>query len=167
PSSVLRPPSSALRPSSCWPPLFTAAILLLFVGLAFVHAHKVARNRSAFTRWRPQVLDMDRVDIAKEYNYPNPPIMAVLLEPLARLEPMHGALVWFGFKVVMALLCLVWLCRLVRTDGVPMPPRAVALAVLLALKPIVDDLNHGNVNLFIAFLVVAALTAYRRRRDLL
>jgi hypothetical protein len=39
--------------------------------------------------------------------------------------------------------------------------------VLLSLKPIIDDLNHGNVNLFILFLVMASLTAFRTRRDLL
>src|SRR5207248_1605127 len=32
--------------------------------------------------------------------------------------------------------------------------------------PILDDLNHGNVNLFILFLVIAGLTAYRNRHDL-
>ena len=38
------------------------------------------------------------------------------------------------------------------------------LTVLLSLRPIIGDLHHGNVNLFILFLVVAALAAFRRRR---
>ena len=44
---------------------------------------------------------------------------------------------------------------------------ARVVTVLLSLGPIVGDLHHGNVNLFILFLVVAALAAFRRRRDLL
>src|SRR5205823_14479522 len=40
-----------------------------------------------------------------------------------------------------------------------------ALTVLLSLRPITGDLTHGNVNLFILFLVVASLYAYRERRD--
>jgi hypothetical protein len=37
--------------------------------------------------------------------------------------------------------------------------------VVLSLRPIIGDLQHGNVNLLILFLVVAALTIYRRGRD--
>jgi hypothetical protein len=44
---------------------------------------------------------------------------------------------------------------------------AKVLAVLLALSPITGDLLHGNINLFILFLVIGALTAYRNRHDLL
>jgi hypothetical protein len=42
---------------------------------------------------------------------------------------------------------------------VPFPPWAKALTVLLSLRPILGDLSHGNVNLFILFLVVGALYA--------
>jgi alpha-1,2-mannosyltransferase len=41
------------------------------------------------------------------------------------------------------------------------------LTVLLSLRPIAGDLSHGNVNLFILFLVVAFLYAFHRGRDLL
>jgi alpha-1,2-mannosyltransferase len=36
---------------------------------------------------------------------------------------------------------------------------------LLSLRMIMSDLNHGNINLFILFLIVAALYAFHRRRD--
>jgi hypothetical protein len=39
------------------------------------------------------------------------------------------------------------------------------LATLLGLRPIIGDLSHGNVNLFILFLIVAALYAFHRGRD--
>ena len=39
--------------------------------------------------------------------------------------------------------------------------------MLLSIRPIVGDLQHGNINLFILFLVVAALFALSRKRDFL
>ena len=67
----------------------------------------------------------------------------------------------------MAILSLHWVLRLVEGDGKPFPHWAKVLVVLCSIKPIIDDLNHGNVNLFILFLVVAFLIAYQKRRDLL
>jgi hypothetical protein len=147
--------------------LFLAGLVLLFVVLALRYAPKALDDRSAFARWRSQLEKLGKVDISKEFNYPNPPVMAVLLEPLARMAPLPGALVWFALKAGMALLSLYWVFRLVESWGAPFPAWAKGVVVLLSLKPIVDDLNHGNVNLFILFLVVAALTAYRCRRDFL
>jgi hypothetical protein len=144
-----------------------AALTVLFAVLGVRYAVKTMHDRSAFNRWRGQILQLDVENISAKYNYPNPPIMAVLLEPLARLPSAAGALVWFSLKAAMAVLALFWVFRLVEEGGPPFPPWARWLVVLCALKPIIDDLNHGNVNLFILFLVVAFLTAYRGRRDLL
>jgi hypothetical protein len=60
-----------------------------------------------------------------------------------------------------------WVFQFVAETGRPFPLWAKCMTVLLALRPIMSDLHHGNVNLFILFLVVAALTAYHRQRDLL
>jgi hypothetical protein len=148
--------------------LFVALLLLLFAALSVRYSFKVLDNRSAFTRWQPQVLDIEHgTDLSARYNYPNPPIMAVLLEPFALLPPLVGALVWYYLKVGLALLSLVWVFRLVEEPERPLPTWARGLIVLVALKPIIDDLTHGNVNLFILFLIVAALFAFRQRRDLL
>jgi hypothetical protein len=147
--------------------LFVAALVLFFVVLGVRYAPKALDERSAFARWRSQLEKLGEVDISAAFNYPNPPVMAVILEPLARLPPLPGALLWFALKAGMAIVSLYWVFRLVESSEMPFPGWAKAVAVLLSLKPIVDDLNHGNVNLFILFLVVAALTAYRRRRDFL
>jgi alpha-1,2-mannosyltransferase len=148
--------------------VFIAALLVLFVGVSVQYSIKAVQHRSAFVRWQSQVLAMDEgTDIAKEFNYPNPPVMAVLLLPLASLPPLAGALAWFYLKVAMTLLAIHWVFRLVETPGRPFPAVAQALTVLLSLRPILGDLEHGNVNLFILFLVVAALAALQARRDVL
>jgi hypothetical protein len=162
----LSPPPAALAPAGRrW---FAVALVVLFLGLGVKYTFKALANRSAFDRWRPQVQAMEQgVDISARFNYPNPPVMALVLEPLTHLPPVWGALAWFYLKVAMALLALRWVFQMVADAGRPFPAKAQALAVLLSLKPIIDDLQHGNVNLFILFLVVASLAAYHRRRDLL
>ena len=145
-----------------------AAVAVLVVAVGVRAGLKAADERSAFCRWRGQLLAMSAgKDISREFNYPNPPIMAVLLEPLAHLPPLAGSLAWFGLKTLMAGLSLFWVVRLVQAGGPAFPPWARVLAVLLALKPILDDLSHGNVNLFILFLCMACLTAHASKRDLL
>jgi alpha-1,2-mannosyltransferase len=147
---------------------FLAALLLLFAGVSVQYSYKALQHRSAFVRWQSQVLAMDEgADIAKQFNYPNPPVMAVLLLPFASLPPLAGALTWFYLKVGMTLFSIHWVFRLVEEPDRPFPAGARALAVVLSLMPILGDLQHGNVNLFILFLIVAALTAFRVRRDLL
>jgi hypothetical protein len=146
------------------------ALVLFFVALSLQYTLKVTSsdrdNRSAFLRWRDQILDLDHgVNIYDEHHYPNPPIMALLLEPLAELPPLAGSLLWFYLKVGMALLIFHWVFRLVESPDRPFPFWAKVLAVLLSLRPLVGDLTHGNVNIFILFLTIAALYCHRCRKD--
>ena len=160
--SPLRP---ALAPSGrVW---FLLVLGLLFVGLSVQYSVKVMHNRGAFTRWTDHVQSsVENPDNGAEaYNYPNPPVMALVLYPFAKLPPVYGALAWFYVKVGLTLLAFHWVFQLVETPDRPFPLWARALTVLLSLRPILGDLHHGNVNLFILFLVVAALTAFRYRRD--
>jgi hypothetical protein len=147
---------------------FIAAVLLLFLGESVYYTQKVLAHRGAFTRWQEQILAIEEgVDINARFNYPNPPIMAILLFPLAKLPAAPAALAWFYLKVVMTLLSLRWVFQLVAQPGRPFPAWACALTLILSLRPILGDLQHGNVNLFILFLIVASLAALQRRRDFL
>lgn len=176
--------------------LFLAVLAIVVVGMSVKYAAKVARpgddgrqTRSAFLRWRAMIHDVfagTNIYVGK-HEYPNPPIMAVILRPFAELPPVAGALAWFYVKVLMAVLAAVWVFRLVKpqrpyregghrgghSGGFPhdrasdatIPDVAFALAALLALPPVLADLSHGNVNIFILFLVTACLEAYRRGWD--
>jgi hypothetical protein len=146
---------------------FVAALLGLFVLVSVQYSVKVGDDqRSAILRWRPQILQLAHVNIYERFAYPNPPIMALLLRPLLGLPPLAASLIWFYLKVGMTLLAIAWAFRLVETPGRPCPAWARAVTVLLSLRPILGDLTHGNVNLFILFLVIAALYAYQRGYDL-
>jgi hypothetical protein len=160
---IAKPPNPWTSPQR-W---FVVGLLVLFLGLSVQYTIKALQHRSAFIRWREQLLALDAGDnIYDHYVYPNPPIMALVLKPLADIEPAYaGALVWYYLKVGMALASLYWVFRLVEGQGVPFPPWAKALVVLLSLRPIMGDLVHGNVNLFILFLVTAGLYAIHRGRQ--
>ena len=78
------------------------ASILFAIGAAIVYAEKAAEDRSAFVRWRHQVLQlMQGVNIYDTVMYPNPPIMPLTLYPLMVLPPVVGALCWFALKVVL------------------------------------------------------------------
>jgi alpha-1,2-mannosyltransferase len=148
---------------------FYAGVVVFFVLISVQYSAKIwdeeSHNRSAFLRWRSQILELDQgVNIWERHNYPNPPIMVMLLMPLVALPPIVGSLIWFYLKVGMALAAIFMTFRLVETPGQPWPVWAKAVATLLSLRPIVGDLTHGNVNILILLLCVGALVGYQRRR---
>jgi hypothetical protein len=123
-------------------------------------------TRSAILRWRVPLQHLANEDIYQQYAYPNPPIMALILQPLAHLSPLACSLCWFYLKLGLTVLAVSWVFRMVEEPQHPFPAWAKALTILLSLRPILGDLSHGNVNLFILFLVVGALYAFQRGRDL-
>src|ERR1700682_4808498 len=70
---------------------FVAGLLAFFVLLSIQYSYKAVAGRSAFVRWRSQIEQLDDVDIYQRFNYPNPPIMALMLEWLVRMPPLTGS----------------------------------------------------------------------------
>jgi alpha-1,2-mannosyltransferase len=162
-------PNSAGTAAQRW---FIVGLLVLFAAVSVQYTVKVLtpRNgettRSAIVRWRDQLLQLDSGEnIYERFTYPNPPVMAIMLRPIAELPPLAGALLWYYLKVGLALASFAMAFRLAADQGVPFPPWAKALTVLLSLRPVLGDLMHGNVNLLILFLVIAGLMLFRRGRD--
>jgi hypothetical protein len=134
---------------------------------ALVYAWKAADSRSAFIRWRHQVLEIaDGVNIWDRFYFPNPPILPLMLYPLMVLPPVVGAMVWFGLKVAMTSWVVITLVKMAQGPrGKPLDGLGIGLLLLLSLRPILSDLQHGNINLYILFLVVAALSLWQRGLD--
>ncbi len=143
--------------------------LCVIIGAGIVYAGKAADDRSAFIRWRHQVLQFwSGENIYDAMMFPNPPIMPLTLLPFMLLQPVPGAVCWFVLKSVLTAVS-VWLCfRMVRPPGTrPLPSYVQAVVLLLSFRPILSDLHHGNNNLVILFLVVACLYAWRKGYDIL
>ena len=147
--------------------LVWAGWTVAMVVAALSYGWKAADSRSAFIRWRHQVLEIgDGVDIWSRYYFPNPPIVPLMLYPLMVLPPVVGALIWYGLKVAMVAWCALKLTQMVRgTNGPRLPAWGLALILLLSFRPILSDLQHGNINLLILFLVVATLNFWRKGKD--
>jgi hypothetical protein len=150
---------------------FLLGLSLFFLVINVQYVAKVARPdrdpRSAFVRWNNQLIDLENgVNIWERHNYPNPPIMALILQPLAHLPTLAGSLTWFYLKIAMAVASIWWVLRLLERGETNFPWWGKGLTVLLCLRPVASDLVHGNVNLFILFLVIGALVNFCRRRDL-
>jgi hypothetical protein len=170
PSMKLR--ETIRRLADVTPRQFALGLALLLAVVSLQYTFKVLdlrggkQDRSAILRWREQLLQLDAGEnIYEKFTYPNPPIMALLLRPLADLPPLVGALTWFTIKIGLTLVSFALLIGMIRTDAEPFPPWAIGLAVVLSLRPILGDLTHGNVNLLILFLVVAMMSAFQRGWD--
>jgi alpha-1,2-mannosyltransferase len=142
--------------------------LYLMLIAAFFYGQKAADSRSAFVRWQHQVLQLwDGVNIYSELMFPNPPLMPITLYPLMALPPLTGALLWFAIKVAMTAVSILLCFRMAEEAGHRIPAWLEAFIMLLALRPILSDLHHGNINLLILFLVVTCLYAWRKHYDVL
>jgi alpha-1,2-mannosyltransferase len=157
---------------------FLAAMAVGLVVTSLVYVGKVSKpgdsgqqSRSAFLRWRAMIRDVFAgANIYVGVNeYPNPPVMAIVLRPFAELPPVAGALAWFYAKAAVTVLAARWFFRLLQPaeggTGEGMSDPAKAAAILLALPPVIGDLTHNNVNLFILFLLAATLELYRSGRE--
>jgi hypothetical protein len=140
-----------------------AAIIL--IAAAFYYP-KAADSRSAFVRWQPQVLQFwQGTNIYDRMYFPNPPIMPITLYPLMTLPPVAAAMSWFLIKAALTTVALMICFNAVRVRGKPLPPFFQSAVLLLALRPILGDLHHGNINLLILFLLAVMYHAWRKGRD--
>ena len=100
---------------------------IILVSAAFYY-EKAADNRSAFVRWRPQVLQFGSgVNIYDKMLFPNPPIMPISLYPLMVMPTVAGAMCWFAIKVAMTTAVLLMCFEIVRPAWTAVPAN-VALA---------------------------------------
>ena len=150
--------------------LFIGILVLFFVAVSIQYSYKVMKGKSAINRWAPQIQQMEAgEDIHKNFNYPNPPIMALILYPISELvtlNPMAGALTWFYLKVILAIISMLLAFRICESAEQPFPLWAKIATILLSLRPIMGDLTHGNVNIFILFLVISSLYSFKRGYDI-
>lgn len=147
---------------------FWAVVVVSLSIASILYGLKAAEDRSAFVRWRHQVLQLgEGVNIYDQMLFPTPPIMPLTLYPLMLLPPVVGAMTWFLLKVGFTAGSVVMCSRIAAKDLARTPAWVGFLIVFLASRPILSDLHHGNNNLLILFLIVSSLYAWTRGYDVL
>ncbi len=92
------------------------------------------------------------------YRYVYPPLLAVLLQPIADWEPQDAALVFYILSVAALLLAIVWLRRL----GTAWPPVIAAAVICLGFAH--QGFQRGQVTHILLALQVGALVCLLDRR---
>jgi alpha-1,2-mannosyltransferase len=151
--------------------MILAGLCVFFAIINLQHYFKIANadrpSQTAYLRWLPQIRELDKgVNIWQKYNWPNTPLMAVILKPFMNLDPPFlGSQLWVLAKMACAVLSIYLIFLMLDRPEHPFPFWGKALTVLLALRPLEGDLVHGNVNLFILLTVVLAVYALSRGWD--
>ncbi|MEE8170408.1 MAG: glycosyltransferase family 87 protein [Phycisphaerae bacterium] len=142
--------------------LLLAAIV---AGDAWRFVGAMHHGKPTLKRWLPYAAELGRDDQLYERHpdYLYPPFFLVLLRPLTLLSPNTAAVIWQIAKWVALIGTFVLAWSVLARDG-PLPVWVRVGSVLMSLRFIASDLGHGNVNLFIAFLVMAALWLLMRGR---
>lgn len=96
--------------------------------------------------------------------YLYPPLLAILLMPVARWEPTAAALLFYAVSFLALVLTVRALMRLARPDDPRRATGAAALALLLSLPFLHESFERGQVTILLVAIQVAALVLLRRRR---
>lgn len=149
------------------------ALAFLMTLLAFVQAvHKARKGQCALLKWRSQVerLVQGEVIYAREEagvaeGFPTLPTTALALWPFLQLEDVPAGVLWASLKIALAWWMLATCCRMAAGHGRSFPPWALVVLLLLCGRVLLSDIAHGNVNLLVAALVVAAGRAWQLERE--
>lgn len=132
--------------------------------------HKAKAKRTAFLRWTQYTEMLSRKEMIydpKNEQYPNPPMMALILMPFHAMGALTGSLCWLTFKWMLILIIFWTTARVARNNGPPWPDWALVVLLLLSVRVFKSDLVHGNVNLVIGGLIATALFCSYQARDFL
>jgi hypothetical protein len=147
-----------------------AAMGVVLAIAACVYAFKATENASAILRWRDLIQSVARGEnVYNEWtkggSFPYPPFAGLVLWPLTLLPPLAAGLAWFFLKVAMAGWAIRWSIQLACDDERRFPLAAVVVLLILISRPMLSDLQHGNINVLILYLTTAGLVAFRKNHD--
>ena len=150
--------------------MLLAVFLGIYVASAVKVIHKAKNKRTAFLRWAKYTEMLTRGEIIynpEREQYPNLPMMALILMPFHAVGPMKGSLCWLTVKYVLILAIFWTTVKVSRSNGPAWAGWSLLVLLLLSTRVFVSDLTHGNVNLIIGGLIAGALLCTYHARDLL
>ncbi len=129
---------------------------------------KREKHRSALGRWLPDARALQQGDdpYGEGHWFPNPPLVLIALVPFAHLPIAAAGVVWSILKIA-AVVAGCWLViAAVRRENFGVPLGVLLMAALFSTRPIMGDITHGNINLFVFFELALAWYLFVTGRDL-
>lgn len=162
---------------------FLAAALglaLIIPSVQFVHTIRKVdkslwraggqRHRTALGRWLPTAgLLTEGPGAENPYGFghwfPTPPMVLISLAPLWKIGYVPAGIVWALLKIAGIVGGLWLVITALRRDGLVLPLGVVAIAGAWSIRPIVSDIQHGNLNVFMMVWLAIAWASFVRGRD--
>jgi hypothetical protein len=128
------------------------------------------RHRTALGRWLPTAgLLAALPPPADPYGYghwfPTPPMVLISLVPFWKLGYVAAGATWAAIKVLSFLAGMLALIRSLEAGGFRVPAGVLLVAGAFGIRPIVSDLQHANLNIFVVVWVALAWALFLRGRD--
>ncbi len=163
------------RPAVRWLLAAAAAAVLIVPSVQFVakiqerefSVFRGEKLRSALGRWLADARALR--DAEDPYGpghwFPNPPLVLIALVPLTAMPVPAAGIVWAVAKVAATVAALAFLVRAYRRPTDVLPLGVIVMALVFSFRPIMSDLKHGNLNLFVLAAVAVCWALYVRGRD--
>ncbi len=128
------------------------------------------RHQTALGRWLPTAAvlsDASADPYGTGHWFPTPPFVLMLLVPLSKLGFLSAGIIWAVLKTGGFTLAMAFLLRTLREQGIRIPLGVLIAAGIFGLRPIISDLQHANLNIFMMIWVALAWACFLRGQDLL
>ena len=130
------------------------------------------RHRTALGRWLPSAQELARFPEGDNpYSYghwfPTPPMVLICLIPLAKMGYIGAGIGWSILKLAGLFGAMWFLIREYDRQGRPFPTGVLIMAAAFSLRPIISDIQHGNLNIFMMIWLTLTWALYLRRADYL
>ncbi len=129
---------------------------------------QLQRTRGAFGRWMYDIRYSQQTDKDpyRDFWFPTPPLVLALLIPFASLPNWLGALLWAILKLA-AVVAAIWLVfKAISRPDRPLPLGVGLIALLFGLRPLISDMQHGNINILVLLPLALTLYLWVSKRDL-
>ncbi|HRV81657.1 MAG TPA: glycosyltransferase family 87 protein, partial [Planctomycetota bacterium] len=145
-------------------------LALLVSILAVVQGmHRASKGRNALIKWGPVFEAVERGEPiygVGEEGYPTPPITLMGMAPFHALGPQLGALAWAIAHVLLAWWILLRCFRMAAGRARDVPWGQQALVLLLCTRILHSEVQHANINLWVAACVTLGAWHWGQGRPL-
>ena len=132
--------------------------------------HRARKGRNALLKWAPVQEAVDTGEPIYEVGaegYPTLPVTLLLMRPFHMAGPRLGPLLWAAFKLGLAWWMLLSALGLAFGSARSAPPWALWVVLLGSFRVLHSDVQHGNLNLVVAAVVMFGVLQLARGRDAL